>query len=61
MYEPNPIAKFKNPEDFIEDKVRMLQEHFKIQLTTDDLTYLKKFKTENDINAAVRTIISRHW
>ena len=61
IYEVGPVTKFKDPESFIEAKIEMLEEHFKITLDADDIIRLKKYKTEVDINAAVRSIIEKHW
>lgn len=55
------VPSFKTAEKFIEAKVKMIRDDFKIQLTDEDITYLHRFKTEHDINAAVRVLIDKHW
>ena len=61
QFRPAYIPRFTTPEKFIEDKIGILREHFCIKLTDDDITYLQQFKTEGEINNAVKTIINRHW
>lgn len=55
------VPEFKNPEKFIEAKINMLQNDFRIDLSLDDIVHLKSLKTERAINAAVRAIIDRAW
>ena len=60
-FNPSCIQRFVTPEKFIEEKVQMLREDFYINVTDDDIKYLKQFKTEVQINAAVRAIIDKYW
>lgn len=60
-FSPAYIQRFTDAEKFVESKIDMLREDFAIQLTDEDIKYLRGFKTEAQINAAVRTIIDRHW
>ena len=55
------IPEFENPEQFVDEKIKMLTEDFKINLTYEDKKYLRSFKTENHINTAVRTIFNKYW
>lgn len=58
---PGYIPKFKDPETFIADKIKMLADDFYIYATEDEIKQLRQYTTEADINAAVRTIINNHW
>ena len=55
------IPNFKDADKFIDAKIKMLKEDFLINLTDDDIAHLRKFKTENDINAAVRSLVNKYW
>lgn len=55
------IPHFKNANQFIKEKVEMLQDDFCIYLTQKEIDHLHTLKTENDINLAVRGIINKHW
>lgn len=61
IFEANYTPKFETPGQFITDKIEMLREHFRINLTAEDIDYLCQFKTENEINAAVKGIINKYW
>lgn len=61
IFEANYIPKFHTPGQFITDKIEMLREHFHINLTAEDVDYLCQFKTENEINAAVKGILNKYW
>lgn len=52
---------FVTSEQFIKEKVKMLQDHFRIKLTDADMEHLWSLETETEINAAVKTIINNHW
>ena len=58
---PKYVPRFVNPEQFIDAKVKILREHFKMQITEEDIEYLRGFKTEVGINAAVRVLINKYW
>jgi hypothetical protein len=60
-FSPAYIPKFETPEQFIEEKLAMLGEDFKLTLTDEEINHLSSLKTEVDINAAVRTILNNHW
>lgn len=60
-FAPSYIPEFTTPEKFIEAKVKMLREHFQINVTNDDIVYLQQYKKEGEINAAVKGIINKHW
>ena len=55
------IPKFDTPEKFIDEKIEMLRDHFYIQITDEDIAYLRQFKKENEINAAVKSILNKYW
>jgi hypothetical protein len=52
---------FKNPETFIDWKIEMLRDDFRIKITDEEIAHLRTFKTENSINGAVRKIMDTHW
>ena len=58
---PAYIPKFTTPEDFINKKVEILREQFKIKVSDEDIQHLLEFKTENDINIAIKGIINKYW
>ena len=60
-FSPTYIPKFENPYQFIEEKLRMLRHHFKIDPTNEEIDHLYELKTEYEINAAVKTILNNHW
>lgn len=60
-FSPVGVTKFTTTEEFIQSKIEMLTEDFRIYLTEEDIDYLHRFTTEGDINAAVRTIINKYW
>lgn len=60
-FSPSYIPKFENPNQFIEEKIKMLRKEFRIRLTNEEINHLYELKTEVDINAAVKTIINNHW
>ena len=60
-FQPAYIPKFENPEQFIEAKLDMLYNHFKIRPTDDEIARLYEKKTECDINLVVKTILNNHW
>lgn len=55
------VPQFTTPEEFINTKIKMLKKDFYIDLTDDDIAHLREFKTENEINAAVKGIINKYW
>ena len=55
------IPVFTNPDKFVDAKIEMLRAVFCIELTVDDISYLRKFKTESEINMAVKKIINKYW
>ena len=55
------IPKFTTPNKYIDAKVKILEEDFKIHLTEKDIWQLREYKTEGEINAAVRAIINKYW
>ena len=61
IFEANYIPKFKTPGQFITDKIEILRGQFNINLTAEDIDYLCQYKTENEINAAVKGILNKYW
>ena len=61
IFEANYIPKFENPGQFINDKIEILRNQFHINLTAEDIAHLCEFKTENEINAAVKGILNKYW
>lgn len=55
------FEKFESPEQYVKTKLRMLEDDMCIRLTEEELAHLKELKTETAIDAAVRSIIARHW
>lgn len=55
------FAKFESPEQYVKVKLRMLKDDMRIRPTEEELTHLGELKTEAAIDAAVRSIIDRHW
>lgn len=55
------MPKFTTPEEFVKAKIEMLEMDFLIELTDEEKAHLKRLKTEHAINAAVSSIIDRHW
>lgn len=52
---------FVNPKQYIERKIEMLEKEMFIHVSDDERTHLKTLETQNAIDAAVRSIIDRHW
>lgn len=55
------VHMFHNAKEFQNEKIKMLRDEFCIRLTSEDERYIRSFKTENEINASVRTIINKYW
>lgn len=51
---------FKNPQQYIDVKIRMLRDDMCIKLTKEEIAHLNELKTRNDIDRAVRALIERH-
>lgn len=60
-FSPGCIPKFTTLEKFIGAKIQMLERDFYITPTPEEIEKLKRMRTESDVNAAVKTIINRHW
>lgn len=60
-FTPSYIPEFITPEKYIDAKVKMLQEHMCIDLTDEDISHLYEYRTEGEINAAVKGIINKYW
>lgn len=55
------IPQFTTAEEFVNAKIEMLRGPFCINLTQEDIDYLRSFKTENEINAAVKGLLNKYW
>lgn len=55
------IPEFTTVEEFVDKKIKMLREDFRIKLNLDDIAHLKSLETENQVNAAVKAIINKYW
>lgn len=53
--------KFKNAEQYIQAKLKMLVKDFCIRPTETEIKHLYELATESEINRAVRQIINDHW
>ena len=60
-FRPSYIPEFTTPEQFVDAKVKILRNHLGINITYEDIAYLRQFKTEVQINNAVKTIINKYW
>ena len=55
------VPRFTNADKFIDEKVKILRDQLCIQITDEDIEFLRQFKTEGEINAAVKRIINKYW
>ena len=60
-FRPAYIPRFDDPDKFVDAKVKLLREHFCINVTDEDIEYLRSFRTEGEINVAVKKIINKYW
>lgn len=60
-FAPSYIPEFTTPNEYIDARVEILREHLFIEVTDDDVRYLREFKTEGEINAALKGIINKYW
>ena len=60
-YKLNHAPSFKNPEQYIKAKLKMLVNDFCIYPTETEIAHLNGLATEREINCAVRQIINNHW
>ncbi len=60
-FRPSYIPEFTTPEEFVDAKIEMLTGPFKMKLDRDDIIFLRQFKTEVQINNAVKSIINKYW
>ena len=61
VYKLSHAPQFKNAEQYIQAKLRMLVKDFRIRPTETELAHLYELATESEINRAVRQIINDHW
>lgn len=60
-YHLSHAPQFKNAEQFIKAKLKMLVNDFCIHPTETEIKHLCSLATESEINRAVRQIINDHW
>ena len=60
-YKLSHAPQFKNAEQFIQAKLKMLVKDFRINPTETEIKHLYELATESEINCAVRQIINNHW
>jgi hypothetical protein len=61
IYKLSHAPQFKNAEQFIQAKLKMLVQDFRIHPTEREIEHLYELATEREINCAVRQIINDHW
>ena len=55
------FAKFKTPEQYIEEKLKMLRYDMCIDPTEEELAHLSELTTEIAIDNAIHSIIDKYW
>ena len=60
-YKLSHAPQFKNANQYIQAKLRMLEDDFCIHPTETEIKHLYEFSTESEINRAVRQIINDYW
>ena len=60
-YKISHAPQFKNAEQYIKAKLKMLVNDFRIHPTETEIKHLYELSTEREINCAVRQIINNHW
>ncbi len=60
-YKLNHAPSFKNAKQYIQAKLKMLVNDFRIHPTETEIEHLNGLATESEINCAVRQIINNHW
>lgn len=54
-------SEFIDCKQYVELKLEMLRKEMYIHVSDDEVSHLKGLKTQSTIDAAVRSIIDRHW
>lgn len=52
---------FKNPEQYLKEKLKILSRDFKITPTETELEHLRTLTTQISIDNAILSVIARHW
>ena len=60
-FQPSYIPQFTTAREFVDAKIEMLRVHMYIDLDQEDINHLYSLTKEYEINAAVKTIINKHW
>lgn len=53
--------KWKNAEQYLKGKLKILTGHFCITLTESEMTHLQSLKTQTEIDNAILSIINNRW
>lgn len=61
VYKLSHAPHFKNSNQYIQAKLKMLVNDFCIRPTETEIKHLYGLATESEINRAVRQIINDHW
>jgi hypothetical protein len=61
LFLPSYVPEFKTAAEFADEKIAMLLEDFCIHLTEEDMAHIRSFKTEADINLAVKGMLNKYW
>lgn len=55
------IPKHTTTESYLKRRLKILKRDFMLDITPNELTYLKSLKTEIAIDNAIRKIVIKHW
>lgn len=61
QFNENYIDEFKNPEQYVKAKIKMLRNEMYISPTEEEISHLLTLKTDVAIDNAIHSIIDRHW
>jgi hypothetical protein len=61
IYKLSHAPQFKNAKQYLQTKLIMLENDFRIKPTETEIKHLYELATESEINRAVRQIINNHW
>lgn len=60
-FSPTYVPEFTTPDEFIDARVEILRTHMEIEITEEDIAHLREYRTEGEINAAVKGLINKYW
>lgn len=55
------IPKFRSSKEYADLKIGMLKDDFYLRLTEKDEAYIRRFKTEHEIDSACRAMLNKYW